>query len=146
MDKGNGQLFFEDVNVGDLLPSVSIPITLQRLVIEAGANQDFSSIHHDRDVARATGAPDSYMNFFFIMGMFERLLREWIGLRGEIKKIGPFRMKVFNCADDVVTFNAEVIQKREDNEKGDIFLDVWSETHRGQTVSGKAVVTLPEKN
>ena len=71
-----GTLKFADVAVGDQLDPISIPVTLQRLVMEAGANRDFSLIHHDRDVARATGAPDAYMNTFFIAGMFERLLRE----------------------------------------------------------------------
>ena len=77
----------ETVSVGDELGPISIPVTLQRLVMEAGANRDFSLIHHDRDVARATGAPDAYMNTFFIAAMFERLLREWMGPRGRINKI-----------------------------------------------------------
>ena len=65
---------------GTALPAVSIPITLQRLVMEAGANRDFSLIHHDSGVARATGAPDAFANTFFLMGMFERLMREWAEL------------------------------------------------------------------
>ena len=38
--------------VGDVLPAIEIPITLQRLVMEAGANRDFSLMHHDSAVAR----------------------------------------------------------------------------------------------
>ena len=44
----NKQLHFEEVEVGSEVPAVSIPIDLQQLVMEAGANRDFSSIHHDR--------------------------------------------------------------------------------------------------
>ena len=35
---------------------ISIPITLQRLVMEAGANRDFSLMHHDGSIARTAGA------------------------------------------------------------------------------------------
>jgi hypothetical protein len=65
-----------DIAAGAELPAIAIPITLQRLVMEAGANRDLSLIHHDTKVARATGAPDAFANTFFLMGMFERLMRE----------------------------------------------------------------------
>ena len=85
-----------DIAPGDELHSISIPITLQRLVMEAGANRDLSLIHHDRDVACATGAPDAFANTYFLMGMFERLMRQWAGPFARIRKIGPLRMMVFN--------------------------------------------------
>jgi acyl dehydratase len=137
------QLYFDEVQAGDEIPPISLPLTLQRMIMEAGANRDFSSIHHDTKVARATGAPDVYMNSFFIVGMFERLLREWIGLKGKIKKIGPFRMRIFNCVGDLVTFKGKV--KQVQNEKGEIVLDIWSETRRGQTTTGEATVMLPKR-
>ena len=34
-------------SLASILPEISIPITLQRLVMEAGANRDFSLMHHD---------------------------------------------------------------------------------------------------
>ena len=138
------QLYFEKVNVGDEAPPVSISLTLQGMVMEAGANLDFSSIHHDHEAAQATGAPGVYMNSFFIMGMFERMLREWIGLKGEIKKVGPFRMKIFNCVGDMVVYKGKVRQKHEEDGKGIVALDIWSETQKGQTVAGEATVILPK--
>lgn len=93
---------------GDTLLEIKIPITLHRLVMEAGANRDLSMIHHDSKVAQATGAPDVYANTFFLMGMFERQLREFIGVTGRIKKIGPMQMKTFNCVGDVLVFKATI--------------------------------------
>lgn len=144
MTEWDKQLYFEDVILDTELKSVSIPLTLQRLVMEAGANRDLSSIHHDNEAAVATGAPGVYMNTFFIMGMIERLLREWIGLRGQIKKIGPLRMKIFNCVGDTVTFKGKVREKME--QKGQVVLDLWSETQNGETVTAEAAVCLPRKN
>lgn len=131
----------ESISVGDKLGPVSIPVTLQRLVMEAGANRDFSLIHHDGDVARATGAPDAYMNTFFIAGMFERLLREWMGPRGRINKIVNLRMKVFNCVGDTAVFKGTVEGLDATNNK--VMVSLSSETDNGTTVTADATVTLP---
>ena len=129
------------IAVGDEIGSISIPVTLQRLVMEAGANRDFSLIHHDRDVARATGAPDAYMNTFFIASMFERLLREWMGYGGVINKITNLRMKVFNAVGDTVTLSGRV--SAVDMESAKVVIDLRSETGNGETVTAEATVTLP---
>lgn len=131
----------ETVAAGDAIGPFSIPITLQRLVMEAGANRDFSLIHHDRDVARATGAPDAYMNTFFIAGMFERLLREWMGDRGKLHSIKNLRMKIFNAVGDTVTFRGRV--ESVDASSGQVRIDLWSETDKGQTVTAVATIELP---
>ena len=131
----------ESVSAGDKLAPISIPVTLQRLVMDAGANRDFSLIHHDRDVARATGAPDAYMNTFFIAGMFERLLREWMGPRGRINKIVNLRMKVFNCVGDTAVFKGTV--EGLDTKNNRVTVSLSSETENGITVTADATVTLP---
>ena len=128
------------LQAGQSLPSISIPITLQRLVMEAGGNRDLSLIHHDTKVAQATGAPDAFANTFFLMGMFERLMREWAGPRARIRKIGPLRMMVFNAVGDTVTFSGVVESVDEDN--GDIRLDMWAESARGKTVTCKATLSI----
>jgi acyl dehydratase len=138
----DAQRSFESVSVGDDLTPISIPITLQRLVMEAGANRDLSLIHHDRDVARSTGAADAYMNTFFISGMFERLLREWMGYHGRLNKITNLRMKIFNLVGDTVTFNGRVSDLIADDRQ--VVLELWSETDQGTTVTAQATITLPQ--
>ena len=122
------------------LPAIDIPITLQRLVMEAGANRDLSLIHHDTEVAKATGAPDAFANTFFLMGMFERLLRAWAGPTARIRKIGPLRMMIFNAVGDTVQFKGTV--ESVDAEAGTVSLDLWAESDRGKTVTSKAIVEL----
>ena len=117
------------MKVGDTLPEISIPITLHRLVMEAGANRDLSMIHHDTKIAQATGAPDAYANTFFLMGLFERQLREFIGLKGRIKKIGPMQMKTFNCVGDVLVVKGTIIAIAEDK----ILIEQTIESDRGVT-------------
>ena len=129
-----------DVSVSDELPSIAIPITLQRLVMEAGANRDLSLIHHDTGVAKATGAPDAFANTYFLMGMFERLMRDWAGPAARIRKIGPLRMMVFNAVGDTVFFKGLV--ESIDEAAGTVSLDMWVESDRGRTVTAKAILEL----
>ena len=128
------------IETGEALPPVSIPITLQRLVMEAGGNGDLSLIHHDTRVAQATGAPDAFANTFFLMGMFERLVREWAGPKARIRKIGPLRMMIFNAVGDTVDFKGVV--ESVDKNTGSVTLDMWVESARGKTVTAKALVEL----
>ena len=133
-------LAITDVKPGEELPAISIPITLQRLVMEAGANRDLSLIHHDADVARATGAPDAFANTYFLMGMFERLMRQWAGPRARIRKIGPLRMMIFNAVGDTIAVKGTV--ESVDADAGTTILQMWVESDRGKTVTCSAVVAL----
>ncbi len=137
------QLYREDISINNELSPISIPITLQRLVMEAGANRDLSLMHHDRDIAQATGSPDVFANTYFIMGMFERLLREWMGLKGRIKKINSLRMKTFNCPGDLLTFKAKITSIEDNNT---IVLNLWVESEKGTTVTAEAIVELPHRS
>ena len=102
------QRHWEDVQEGDELPAVAFPLSVYRLVVEAGANRDFNSIHHNSEFARASGAPEMYANTGFLLGMWERALREFIGLDGTIRRIAGFRMKRFNTVGRTVTVRGKV--------------------------------------
>jgi len=141
------QLFFEDVKEGDDVPQVAFPITIQRLVMEAGANRDFNGIHHNREIAQLHGAADMFCNNFFLQGMWERTVREYIGLRGIIGKIGPFRMRIFNFAGDTVVVKGNVLRKFRQDGQNLVELKMWSENSRGISVGpGPVLVTLPSRS
>ena len=134
------QITLDDVVVGAEIPEISMPVTLQRLVMEAGSNRDLSLIHHNKEVAQSTGADDAYMNTFFIIGLFERMLREWTGTRGRLKKIGSLQMQSFNIVGDVVYCRGKVTGKQDD---GTVNLDIRMENQERVTVTAVAVVNLP---
>ena len=131
-----------DIAAGAELPAIAIPITLQRLVMEAGANRDLSLMHHDTKVAQATGAPDAFAKTFFLMGMFERLMRDWAGPKARIRKIGPLRMIMFNAVGDTLHFKGVV--ESVDQAAGTVTLDMWVESQRGKTVTAQALLELQD--
>jgi acyl dehydratase len=140
------QRYFEDVASGEDIPTVSFPITVYRLVMEAGANRDFNSIHHNTEYARSTGAPDMYANTLFLLGMWERAMREWIGCGGTIRAIRGFRMVRFNVVGDTTRVVGRVLSTRREGDVGVVVLEVRSENSNGVTVGpGQVEVTLPAR-
>lgn len=140
------QRFYEDVNVGDEVPPITINMTVQRLVIEAGGNRDFSPIHHNTEIAQAQGAPEMYANNVFIQAMWERCVREYIGLDGRVKKVGPFRMRIFNTAGEAVVTKGVVKRKWQEGGENLVEMEIWSQHSKGVSVGpGPVVVTLPSR-
>lgn len=91
------------VAVGDELGPVELHLSLQRLVMLAGATRDFAPHHHDPDLAGQMGAPAPFGNTLFVLALIERLLREWGGPGLAIQRLGPYRMRSFIAQDaDVV--------------------------------------------
>ena len=141
------QRCYEDVNEGDELPPLPMHITVTRLVIEAGANRDFNQIHHNTPVSKATGAPDMYANNVFIQSWWERCVREYIGLDGRIKKVGPFRMRIFNVIGETAVTKGVVKRKWQDAGQNLVELELWTEISKGTSVGpGPVVVTLPSRS
>jgi acyl dehydratase len=135
---------FGEVAVGDRVDPVDFALPLYRLVVAAGGNRDFNSIHHNRSYARSTGAPDAYASTFFLMGTWERVVRDWIGDAGTIRSINGFRMRKFNLVGSVMTVSGVVTGTELDGDAGVVTLELASRVGEDVTVGpGQVVVTLP---
>ena len=142
----SNQRYFEDVQEGDTVPSVTYNMTVQRLVIEAGGNRDFNPIHHNTRIAQGQGAPEMYANNVFVQSMWERCVRDYIGLDGRVKKVGPFRMRVFNTVGESVVTQGTVKRKWQESGENLVELEIWSEHSKGVSVGpGPVLVTLPSR-
>ncbi|QNU25927.1 hotdog family protein [Geobacillus zalihae] len=140
------QRYWEDVSIGDVIPAIEYPLSVYRLIMAAGANRDFNSIHHNSEFAKETGAPDMYANNIFLQGMWERTVREYIGLAGAIKSVKGFRMKIFNIVGDTVVTKGVVKNKWREAENHLVELEIWSENSQGISVGpGSVIVVLPSR-
>lgn len=140
----HGQRYFEDVKPGEELPELAFPLTVYRLVMAAGGNRDFNSIHHNGEYARSTGARDMYASTAFLLGTWERAVREWIGSAGTIRAIRGFRMRQFNYVGDTTRVLGTVRSAERRDGAGVVLLELRSENSAGVTVGpGQVEVTLP---
>jgi len=141
------QRYWDDVNEGDEVEPIDFHMTVWRLALEAGANRDFAPIHHNTEIAQAQGAPEMYANNVFIQSWWERIVREYIGLDGQIKKIGPFRMNIFNVVGETSKTRGRVLRKWQDKGENLVELEIWTETPKGRSVGpGPVLVTLPRRS
>ena len=143
------QRYWEDVSEGDEIPEIQYPLTVQRMVMAAGANRDFNPIHHNSVAAQRGGAPDMYAMNFFHNGMWERAVREFIGLDGSIRRIGPFRMRIFSTVGDTVVVRGKVTRKFQESGTSFVELEVQSLLASNENISvgpGPVLVTLPSRS
>jgi len=140
------QRCWDDVQPGEVVAPVAFPLSIYRLVVAAGATRDFNSIHHNRSWAQATGAPDMYANTVFLQGMWERCVRQFIGLAGTIKSVSGFRMGSFNTVGDTVVVRGAVRRVWLDGDESLAELDMRSENRHGVSVGpGRVVVSFPRR-
>ena len=138
------QRLFDDVTPGETLMPMAFPLTVYRLVVAAGGNRDFNAIHHNSTFAQASGAPEMYANNQLLQGMWERVVRGYIGLGGRIHSLRGFRMHRFNCVGDTVSVQGEVQRKWVDAGVNYVEIRLWSSNRDGVSVGpGSMVVSLP---
>ena len=133
---------FDQVSEGDELPPFGLALTLQRLVMEAGANRDFAPIHHNAEIARAAGAADPFANVMLVQALLEATLRDWMGLDGRLRKLG-IRMGSFATAGAMMTGHGRVTATRPEANGGLVELEVWTESVGARAAVGTATVWLP---
>jgi acyl dehydratase len=61
-------LTYAEVNEGDELPILDIPITTTAIVAGAIASRDYQDVHHDAELARERGSKDVFMNILTTNG------------------------------------------------------------------------------
>ena len=136
------QVCWEDVKEGDELPPVDFNLTIQRMVMSAGANRDFATIHHNTTAGKGAGAPDMFLNNVSTLMLWERVISDWTGLYGRVKKVG-FRIMHFHAAGDIIQVHGTVTKKWQEQGLNLVEIDVKSETPRMTGQVGTVVVALP---
>jgi hypothetical protein len=133
-------LTIEQVNVGNVLPTVEIDVTTTFVVTSAIATRDFMKVHHDRDEAHRQGSPDVFPNKATDGGLVVRMLTDWAGPKARLKRL-TFALKVQNCVGEHLTVAGTV--KDKDPEQRLVTLDVRSYNSLGDHLVGTAVLELP---
>ena len=126
------------VEVGDELPPFTVVLTLQRLVMEAGANRDFSPWHFDPEISKTAGAEHAFANTTLLETLLEACIRSWAGL-GPRLRVLEFAMLRPSCAGQELSASG-VVTATHPGERPTVELDVWINADGRRTVQGSAVV------
>jgi acyl dehydratase len=140
------QVYFEDVTEGAEIPKLVQNCDSQRLVFWAAGSGDYYQIHYDKDFAQGTGLPECIVHGALKHALLGRLLHEWAGEGGKIKRVACQYRGMDMIAKDV-TCRAVVTGKRSESGQNVVELEVWTEDPKGnRTTPGTAAVELPSRN
>lgn len=139
-------VFWEDYEKGQEIPSLVKKPTTQDLVKWAGASGDFYQIHYDKDFALNSRLPGVIVHGALKSAWLGQLLGDWVGERGTIKK--------FNCSyrgmdvpGDTLTCKGKITKKYIEGDAYLLELDIWIENGKGEnTTPGTALVALPSRD
>jgi len=98
---------FNEVQVGDKLPELAIPITVRLISGGALATRDFFAGHHDKDAAIELGSPHVFMNILTTNGLVQRFVEQWSGPESHFLDL-DIKLGMPNYPGDTMTFMGEV--------------------------------------
>lgn len=150
------QIFWEDVNEGDELPSLSKVATTQSLVKWAGASGDFVPLHYEDEFAEASGVGKPIVHGALKRQWLVHLMTDFAGEDGFLRKFScqyrrmdhPRMMKSLVEPKDGETWQirGKVTGKHVDGDEHLVECDIWVEDGQGEkTTPGTATVLLPTK-
>jgi acyl dehydratase len=130
---------YDAIEVGDVLPPLSAPITRLDLVRYAGASRDFNIIHWNERAATAVGLPNVIAHGMLTMALAGRVVTDWLGDPGAVVEYAVRFTRPVIVADPegaVLEVTAKVVSKAD----GLIGVDISAKAD-GQTVLARARIT-----
>lgn len=126
------------LEAGQEIPEWSLPLTPTTIVSTAIATRDWQDVHHDRDVAQASGSKDIFMNILTTNGLVERYVVDALGPDTELKGIA-IRLGAPAYPYDTLTFRGEVTEVAD----GLATIAVVGSVSLGDHVTGTVRVVAP---
>jgi len=129
---------YDEVQVGQELPELTVPLTRTLIVATAIASRDYQDVHHDPELARERGSKDIFMNILSTNGFVGRFVTDWAGPDAVLKRVA-IRLGVPNYPGDSMRLTGVVKAKAD----GAVEVEVRGANSLGDHVSGTVTVALP---
>ncbi len=140
------QVYFEDVQEGEEIPSLKKNCSTQQLVMWAAASGDFYQIHYDNDFAQTTGLKGVIVHGALKNAFLGQLLHDWAGEHGQIRRFGCSYRGMDEPNQDIVC-GGVIKRKYSEHGKHFVALHIWTKNPEGKKTSpGSALVMLPSRS
>ena len=130
---------YDDVQVGEQLPQLDIPLTRTLIVSTAIASRDYQDVHHDPGLAVERGSKDIFMNILTTNGFVGRYVTDWAGPNALLKSV-KIRLGAPNYPGDTMVFTGAVTEKAD----GEITIALKGSNSLGDHVTGTVTLELPD--
>ncbi|GAB3223664.1 MaoC family dehydratase [Mycolicibacterium hippocampi] len=134
-------LAYNDINVGDEITPMDVPVTATLIVAGAIASRDYMPVHHDRDFATGQGSPDIFLNILTTNGLCVKFLHDWAGPEAMVKKLS-IRLGVPAFPNDPLHFTGSVSEKSVSGNEGLVEVTLKGSNRLGDHVTGTAILSL----
>ena len=136
---------WDDVEVGQTLPSVTHQPSSRQLVQYAGASGDFYEVHYDKDFAVDIGLPGVIVHGALKNAWLAQVVTDWMGPAGALRRLAV-RYRGIDRVGDTLTCSGQVTKKYEQDGQRlvDCALSLVNSAGE-QTTTGTATVALPSR-
>jgi acyl dehydratase len=138
-------LGYDEIEEGEELPALVVPITRTLIVSAALASRDYQDVHHDAELARQRGSDDIFMNILTTNGLVGRFVTDWTGPGGLLREVA-IRLGAPNYPGDSMTISGAVDAKlgpESGGDRGRVRVAVRGSNRLGDHVTGTVTVALP---
>jgi hypothetical protein len=141
----HGTRHLDEVQVGDQLPELAIPLTRTVIVTTAIASRDYQDVHHDPGLAVERGSQDIFMNILSTNGFVGRFITDWAGPGAVIEQVS-IRLGAPNYPGDTMVLTGRVTKVESGGRtdgRGTAEVALRGANSRGDHVTGTVRVALP---
>jgi hydroxyacyl-ACP dehydratase HTD2-like protein with hotdog domain len=138
------QIFYEDVQPGDALPTLTVTVDERQLFFFSAATYNGHRIHYDKDWARTReGYDDVIVQGPLQAALLARAVTDWIGGRGRLVHYAV-QNRAIALPGEELSFGGSVTAKRlSDGNAGLVDVDIAGRRDDSVVMPGTATVALP---
>lgn len=141
----SNQLYFEDVNEGQEIPTIRKDPTTQQLVMYAGASGDYYQIHYDLEFAKSNNLPNVILHGALKNAYLGQIVTDWIGEEGTLKKLTA-QYRGMDVPGTPAFVKGVVKNTKVEDGENLVECEIWLENQEGKrTTPGSAIVSLPSR-
>jgi hydroxyacyl-ACP dehydratase HTD2-like protein with hotdog domain len=140
------QLYFEDVNAGDEIPTLSVTVDPVQMFFFSAATYNGHRIHYDKTWAtEAEGYPDILVHGPLQAALLARALTDWAGGGGRLVNYAV-QNRATAFPGEELRFKGTVTAKREENGTALVELAIQGEKGENEVLMpGTATISLPRR-
>ena len=137
---------WEDVQEGDELPQLVMPINFARCVYMASATRDFSPQHSNRDYAQEKSkTKDVFVNTPLNVGRVARFMTDWAGPKSTVRRVAV-KMRQNVCAGDDMIITGKVVKKYREDGDHRVGINIMISTQEGPATPCGGTLSLMSRD
>ncbi len=133
---------WEDVNVGDEMPPLVMPITVTRCVFMASASRDFAPQHHNTWYCHnKSRTREMFLGTHFNLGMLSRFMTDYGGPESTVRRIQLQMRRTIGAGEDYM-MSGTITRKREQDGEKLVDMDIAIDTQLGPAYNCSGTLAL----